>query len=192
VTHYDVNRTATQILTRWRWNALLVPMEHGRYVLYTRDTSGVVYRQFLDSAGAPAGEATQVLSMPVSAQLLADGTYVVFWAAESGGLTAQRYDANGKPIGDVLMIQASGSQWLTAALQEGGFAVAWSARGAGGNLDVYTQLFLDERANNHRKACLDSAKVQGLKGQQRNGFVNACMGSQDTDAQTGAQQRAAK
>lgn len=40
-----------------------------------------------------------------------------------------------------------------------------------------TQLFLDELARNRRKACLNSAEVQGLKGQERKAFVDACMAS---------------
>jgi hypothetical protein len=170
VTHYDANQSPTQILTARPGTALLLPLEDGRYVLYTSD-AGAVYRQFLDSAGAPAGERTAVSSMPVSAQLLADGSYIVSWTA-TGGMTAQRFDASGEPINDMLTIQATGTQPVVAALAEGGFAAAWSAPGASADLDVYTQRFV-EVADNQHKACLASAK--GLRGQERKEFMTACL-----------------
>ena len=170
VTRYDANQSATQILTAWPGTALLLPLEDGRYILYTSDAGGV-YRQFLDSAGALVGERTAVSSMPVSAQLLADGSYVVFWTA-TGGMTAQRFDANGEPISNMLTIQTTGTQPLVVALVEVGFAAAWSAPGASADLDVYTQRFV-EVAGNQRKACLASAK--GLRGQERKEFMMACL-----------------
>jgi hypothetical protein len=170
VMHFDASQSATQILTAWPGTALLLPLEDGRYVLYTSDAGGV-YRQFLDSAGALVGERMAVSSMPVSAQLLTDGSYVVFWTA-TGGMTVQRFDANGEPIGDILTIQTTGTQPLVVALAEGGFAAAWSAPGASADLDVYTQRFV-EVAGNQRKACLASAK--GLRGQERKEFMTACL-----------------
>jgi len=169
VTHYDANQMAAQILTSWSGSALLLPLEDGRYVLYTSDAGA--YRQMLDRAGNPVGGRTPVLSMPVSAQELVDGSYVVFWST-SGGTTAQRFDSSGAPMGDVLTIQTSGAQASVAALAEDGFAAAWSADSAAGDLDVYTQRFI-EVADNQRKACLKSAK--GLKGQERKAFMGTCL-----------------
>jgi hypothetical protein len=171
VTHYQANGGATQILTGWTGNALLLPLEDGRFVLYTSDANGV-YSQFLNEAGAPIGQPAAAPAMPVFAQQLADGSYVVFWTARSGGMTAQRYDANGQPIGDMLTLQTSGTQRIVVALAEGGFAVTWATLGLNADLDVFTQQFL-EAAGNSRKACLMSAK--GLRGQERKAFMANCL-----------------
>lgn len=177
VTHYDANQSATQILTAWPGTALLVPLEDGRDVLYTSDAGGV-YRQFLDSAGAPVGESTAVSSMPVSAQLLADGSYVVFWQT-NGTITAQRFDDTGAAIGNVLTIESGGIVPAITDLADGGFALAWSAPSPAGDLDVFTQRFIEVLSPDQaalrakRKACLASAK--GITGQERKAFMDACM-----------------
>jgi hypothetical protein len=176
VTHYDANQSATQILTAWPGTALLVPLEDGRGVLYTSD-AGSVYRQVLDSAGAPVGESTAVSSMPVSAQLLVDGSYVVFWQT-NGTITAQRFDSTGAAIGNVLTIESGGIVPAITDLADGGFALAWSAPGPAGDLDVFTQRFIEVNPDQaalraKRMACLASAK--GITGQERKAFMNACM-----------------
>jgi hypothetical protein len=171
VTHYDANQTATQIVAPRLGGAVLLPLGDGTYVLFAVDSSGNAYRQMLDSAGNRLGDPTPVSSMPVSARELADGSYVLFWAA-GGDMTAQRFDSSGAPMGDVLAIETNAGAARLAALADGGFAAAWSTASTAGDLDVYTQLFV-EMAGSKRKACLDSAK--GMKGRDRKAFMNACM-----------------
>ncbi len=174
VTHYDASPLPTQILTGVRGNALLLRLEAGEYVLFTTgEVEGAAHRQFLDSSGAPVGERTSVSFMPVSAQLLADGTYMVFGPATTGGMTAQRFNANGEPMDGVLAVEANGTPRPVVALAGGGFAVGWSASGAGGDLDVYTQRFIEVTAND-RKDCRLMAK--GLRGHERKAFMDACLG----------------
>jgi hypothetical protein len=170
VTHFDANDKATPILTGWPGTALLLPLEDGRYVLYTSDAGGV-YRQILNSAGVPVGEKAALAVMPQSAQLLADGSYVVFWATTQD-MTGQRFDPLGQPIGDLLTMQTAGAQPMTIPLAEPGLAAAWSAPSASSDLDVYTQRFI-EMAGGQRKACLASAR--GLRGQARTAFMRDCL-----------------
>jgi len=177
VTHYDANQSATQILTAWPGTALLVPLVDGWYILYTSDAGGVS-RQFLDSAGAPVSETMAVSSMPVSAQLLADGSYVVFWQS-NGTVTAQRFDATGAAIGNVFPIESSGIVPASAALEGGDFVLAWSAPSPAGDLDVFTQRFIEVLSHDQaalremRKACLASAN--GMTGRERKAFMDTCM-----------------
>lgn len=170
VTHYDASQTPTPILTGAAGIALLLPLDDGQYVLFTSQAEGVVYRQFLNSAGAAVGDRTAAPFMPISAQTLADGTYVLFQPTFAGGAMAQRFEASGEPIGDPLTLQVRDT--LVVPLAEGGFAAGWSAADTGGGRDVYTQRFI-EVADNPRKACLASAK--GLRGQLRKAFMTACL-----------------
>lgn len=179
VKHYDENQSATQILSGWLGSALLLPLAGDGFVLYTIDTNGSVQRQMLDRTGAPVGQGTAVSVMPVDAQQLADGSYVVFWSATSGGLTAQRFTADGEPIGDLLALQTSGTTRPVVPLANGGFVVAWNSLSESTGLDVYTQRFIDVLTRDQaalrakRKDCLVSAK--GLGGHERKAFMEACL-----------------
>jgi hypothetical protein len=102
---------------------------------------------------------------------MADGSYVVFWAS-GGGVAVQRFDSGGAPMGDVQAIQTHGGGARAVALADGGFAAAWSAAGSAGDVDVYTQRFV-EQADNQRKACLTGAR--GMHGRERKAFMEACM-----------------
>jgi hypothetical protein len=129
----------------------------------------------LDAQGNPIGSPAPIASMPSQVRELADGTYVVFW--ESGGsITAQRYAPDGSPMGELIAIGISGVTPQIAGLADVGFALAWSAPGAGADLDVFTQRF-GEQLTSQRKACLNSAKAQGLRGLERKAFMTGCMGT---------------
>jgi hypothetical protein len=171
VAHYNSTQSALNVLSAWPGSALLLPLDDGRYLLFTSDAAGSASSQFLDSSGAAQGPATGVPVMPVLASLLADGTYVEAWPADAGGLAAQRFEVPRTPIGDVLALPADATQrHLLTALEDGGFATAWSAAGAAGDLDVYTQSFLEAPT---RKACL--AGAHGLRGQERKAYMARCV-----------------
>lgn len=171
VTHYSAGMTATEIVPARAGAALLLPLRSG-YVLFASDSTGA-YRQMLDSAGNPTGPQTPISAMPDLATELADGTFVVFWAA-NGGHTAQRYDSSGVPMGDLLTINTSAGVPGVAALLDGGFALAWSAANTAGDLDVFTQRFI-EVLTNQRKACLEQARDMSLRGQERKAFMASCL-----------------
>jgi hypothetical protein len=171
VEHYDATQTKLSVLSAWPEGALLLPLDDGRYLLYTSSTATGTSRQVLDSSGAAQGPAMPVAHMPVLASLLADGTYVAAWPTDAGGLDAQRFDMQGTPIGDVLALPADATtRHLITPLSDGGFAAAWTTAGASGDLDVYTQSFLEAP---DRKTCLTNAR--GLRGQARKAFIANCL-----------------
>jgi hypothetical protein len=160
VTYFDAADRAKEIIAPRAGNSLLLPLAGDRFVLFTtacvppddfacgsalgggQPRSTDTFRQFLDSAGNPVGEATRVASMPVAATELADGSYIVFLQAAGGGFTAQRFDANGAALGDAVAVDAIPSGRGVAALNGGSLALGWSATPPGGDLDVFTQRVL--------------------------------------------------
>jgi hypothetical protein len=156
---------------------LLLPLEGDRFALFTSDSSGS-FRRFLDSAGNPVGDPTPIASMPFDAKELADGSFVVFWNT-GGTITAQRFDSAGSAIGNVFVLSAGGSEPGIAALENGGFADAWSAASAASDLDVFTQRFIEVLSPDQaalrakRKACLTAAK--GMVGRERKAFMTSCL-----------------
>jgi hypothetical protein len=171
VTHYDAGQVARQIVAPRAGGAVLLPLKSGSYILFATDSEGHAYRQMLDAVGNPAGEPSPVDALPISAHELADGSHVVFWSS-GPAVMVQRFESSGAPMGDVLAMPTQGGVPRAIALPDGGFASAWSAPGAQGDLDVYAQLFAME-AENRRKACLADAK--GLRGRERKAFMDACM-----------------
>ena len=174
--HYGPDHVLTRsIVGPERLPILLVPLENG-YVLFTGVAGGGATMQMLDTHGNPVGEVTTVASLPYSARELADGNYVVVWFAD-GVYTAQLFADDGTSLGRAVPIGSNGAAPAVAALEAPAFVAAWSAHSASGDSDVYVQRF-SEKVSDHRKACLDNAKGQGLKGQERKAFVDACMASQ--------------
>lgn len=169
VVHYDASSTAHPIVAPKTGIALLLPLASG-YVLFDSTVTGP-FRQMLDSAGNPLGDPTAVASMPVAAHELSDGSYVVFWAS-GADLSAQRFAADGSPLGYALAIPGAGTQPEVAALVDVGFALAWTGPGMGGDTDVLTQRFI-EVPSDRKKACLLAAK--GLRGQERKAFMDGCL-----------------
>lgn len=179
LTHIDANGTRTTIVAQPRLgDALLLPLEGDRFVFFAIDSSGSPFRQFLDGAGIPVGDPVPVAAMPFEAKELIDGSFVVFWNI-GGSITAQRFDSTGAPMGDLLTLRSNGAAPGIVALAEGGFAGAWSASSAAGDLDVFTQRFIEVFSHDQaalrakRKACLASAK--GMIGRERKAFMDACL-----------------
>jgi len=175
--HYDGGDTGTEIAAPRTGSVLLLPLESGGFVLFTADASGS-FSQFLDSSGNPVGDPTAISSMPFAARELMDGSFVVFWNT-GGTITAQRFDGTGATMGDVLPLETGGALPGVAALADGGFAAAWSAAATAGDLDVFTQRFIEALGPTHaqlqakRRVCLASAK--GMTGLERKAFMDACL-----------------
>lgn len=168
--HYLADHTASTVVAPGTLPVRLLPLEEG-YVLFTGGTE--VTMQRLDSQGNPVGAASIVASLPFATRELADGTYVVIWQS-NGSFSAQQFAADTTSLGSPIPIATQGGAPDLAALTEPGFVAGWTAPGANGDADVYAQRFIEARGH-VRKACLDSAKAQGLKGRERKAFVDACV-----------------
>lgn len=171
VLHYDASHAFVEVVTPRFSDVLLLPLGSG-YVLFASQ-NGAATAQILDSQGNPVGTAMPIASMPVAARELADGTYVAI-EAQGTGFVAQRFAADGTVLGAPIAIDSGAARPAIVALAETGFAAAWTTTSVSGDTDVATQRFV-EPFSARKKACLDSAKAAGLKGQQRKAFVDACM-----------------
>lgn len=126
-------------------DSVLLALAHGGYVLWSAagDTPSL---QLLDPVGAPAAAPVPVGHAPHAAQALAGGGFVLFWPVPGqdgtgADLAAQRFDAAAAPMGAELRVETNGGQPLVAPLAGGGWALAWTAAGADGSLDAFTQSF---------------------------------------------------
>ena len=125
--HVAATNIATQIVALRIGHLLLLPLETG-FVLFTSNDLGA-FEQRLDSEGVPTGIAVRIELFPVDAREIADGSYVVFFLS-GGQITAQRFDAGGTEMGDLLTVPSLGVVPGIAALTGGGFALAWMAPGS--------------------------------------------------------------
>lgn len=127
-------------------DSILLALDEG-YVLWSTEAAAP-YLQLLDASGAPVSGPTPVAHAPHQAQALAGGGFVLFWPTpgqDAGGadLVAQRFDAAGAAVGGEQRVETNGGEALVTALPGGGWALAWTATGADGSLDVFTQRFTD-------------------------------------------------
>ncbi|NPC58704.1 hypothetical protein [Caenimonas soli] len=121
--------------------SVLLPLKQGGYVLLSVAGSSA-YSQMFDRNGSPMGKSTSLSSLPSSASALSDGGYVVFWgAAGAERLVAQRHDSAGAVMGEAFAIDTDGAMPEFASLQGAALALAWSAAGSAGDMDVVTQRF---------------------------------------------------
>ena len=121
-------------------DSILLALNEG-YALWSAD-DGVPYLQLLDTAGVPVASRMPAAHEPHQAQALADGGFVLFWPL-GADLAAQRFDAMGAAVGGEQRVETNGGEALVTALPDGGWALAWTATGADGSLDVFTQRFAD-------------------------------------------------
>lgn len=126
--------------------SILLALSDG-YVLWSADGTQP-YLQLLDAGGAAVSGATAAAHRPHQAVALADGGFVLLWPtpgqdASGADLVAQRFDAAGTAVGGERRVDTNGGESLVAALADGGWALAWTAVGADGSLDVFTQRFMD-------------------------------------------------
>lgn len=182
LTYFDTTNTPQSIsLPNGTTDARLLPLEGGRFVLFGQGPLGA-YRQFLDLLGAPVGPQTPIPGLPGTTLELIDGSYVTFTSSASA-ISAQRFDSEGVTIGESVLISTQGAAFSAAAISEGGFAGAWTGSSALSGTDVFAQRFLialdpvESGIKAKRKACKESARSQGLKGQARKQFIDACQQS---------------
>lgn len=140
-------------------DSILLALSDG-YVLWSADGTQP-YLQLLDAGGAAVGTATAAAHAPHQAVALADGGFVLFWPtpgqdASGADLVAQRFDGAGVAVGGEQRVETNGGESLVTALPDGGWALAWTAVGADGSLDVFTQLFTDAVAPSGPPAPADS------------------------------------
>ena len=117
-----------------------------------------VFARLFEANGTPVGTEFQVNSNTASFQYdvraaaLSDGTFVLTWNDNSGidgsqnAVMMQRFDANGTPIGGEVLVNGTttSSQFdpYVVALDTGGWVIAWSDNGNGGNgQDIFAQIF---------------------------------------------------
>jgi Ca2+-binding RTX toxin-like protein len=130
----------------------------GGYVVTWRSVDAVfstsIYAQRYDAQGAPVGGETLVNTTPANAGSetavagLADGGYIVTWRYEnpsfSYSMYAQRYDAQGVPMGGEILVDTTtaGSQsgGAVAGLANGGYVVTWRTANASFS-GLYSQPF---------------------------------------------------
>ena len=101
-----------------------------------------IYAQRYDATGQTVGEEFRVNTYTSSSQQepdissLADGGYIITWRDDSGhsggsssDIRAQRYAADGDPVGDEFLVNStvSGSQYepSVSGLNNGGFVITW-------------------------------------------------------------------
>lgn len=115
-----------------------------------------VFVQRFDFSGAAVGEELQVNATMTGQQggasvaTLADGDFVVAWTGYAEGydseIFAQRYDGDGTPQGSTFRVNTYRTDFQSApsiaALENGGFLVAWTSYAQDGNGNgVYAQRF---------------------------------------------------
>ncbi len=124
--------------------SILLPLEQG-YALWSADAAAASLQR-LDASGAALAAPVPLAHAPHQAQALADGGFVLSWPvpgqdAGDADLVAQRFDAHGAAVGGEQRVDVNGGDALVVALAGGGWALAWTATGADGSLDVFSQRF---------------------------------------------------
>lgn len=153
---------------------ILLALDEG-YALWSAEGAAASL-QLLDAGGAPASAATVLAHAPHQAQALADGGFVLFWPvpgqdASGADLAAQRFDATGAAVGSELRVETNGGEALVTALPDGGWALAWTAAGADGSLDVFTQRFADTGATAAPPPAADNGTAGGGDGSTQGGSL---------------------
>jgi hypothetical protein len=150
------------------------------YVLWSADGTQP-YLQLLDAGGADASSATAAAHAPHQAVALADGGFVLFWPTpgqdvSGDDLVAQRFDAAGTAVGGEQRVETNGGESLVTALADGGWALAWTATGADGSLDVFTQRFADTETASDPPAPADSDVAGSAAGPARGAAIAGLAG----------------
>lgn len=161
-------------------HSMLLGLRDG-YALWS--TAGEApYLQLLDDTGAASGARVPLAHAPYQAQVLADGGFVLFWRVEGqdeagADLVAQRFDAAGAAVGGEQRVETNGGEPLVTALAEGGWALAWTAAGADGSLDVFTQLFPDTGAASGDPVTPDGAAAQNAAASAQAATIHGAPGN---------------
>lgn len=155
-------------------DSMLLALSDG-YVLWSADGTQP-YLQLLDAGGAATSSAIAAAHAPHQAVALADGGFVLFWPmsgqdASGDGLVAQRFDAAGTAVGGEQRVDTNGGEALVTALADGGWALAWTAVGADGSLDVFTQRFAETETPPDPPAPADSDAAGNAAGPARGAAI---------------------
>jgi hypothetical protein len=89
------------------------------------------------------GTAPALSSQGPAIAALADGSFVIAWAAQ-GGILAQHYDANGVAVGAIQQVSSAavGNEQVAAAgLAAGGYVITWGAPQPGSDADILARVF---------------------------------------------------
>lgn len=141
-------------------DAVLLALDDGRHVLWSFLANGAfVYSQTLDGKGNASSPQVPASTLafgaraflPFAARVLGDGSYAAVWVTTNAPreLLVQQFDKAGAALGSALAIPFGGAlpphllglRPLMASLEGGGFALAWTATTAQGDVNVYTRSF---------------------------------------------------
>ena len=152
---YDVNGAPVGVETHVNTQTIsdqidpaITGLSNGGYVVVwyggEYGASAAISARRYDASGAPVGVQTRVDTTTADVDVLpavtalSDGGYVVTWSSTGLGpwsLNAQRYDANGTPVGSELLLNSPSISGYVqpspavAALAGGGYAAVWHHKG---------------------------------------------------------------
>lgn len=154
----------------------LVPLSSGGYALWSKNQGGA-YLQMLDGSGKAVAAPIAVASLPALATALRGGGFVGFWQTPAPSLLAQRFDGTGATVGEGLPIATGAALPLVTALNDGGFALAWTATNSAGEQNVMIQ-WVDVTdsgtlAQSLKRAC--KTEAASLPGRERSAFMARCL-----------------
>jgi hypothetical protein len=167
VSHYDAQGQARLVIAPGSNNcAEVLKLEHDRFMLLG-DVTVAPFSQVLDKSARPSGKPRPIaapmtsFSRPslVGKATLAEGTYVLLWRS-SQGVEIQHYGPTGTLLGTPLLVPDPGPSLRLVPLVGGGLSLTSSMTGADGNLDVFTQLLVQEGKN----SCQDDEKASMEQG----------------------------
>lgn len=116
-------------------DAQTIALAGGGFVVAWTDADGgsqTLYTRVFSAAGQPLAPEQPISASPtdLNGQLtaLTGGGYVATYTDDDGaGILAQRFDAQGQPIGSEILVSAVGAEARLDALVNGGFVVAFDA-----------------------------------------------------------------
>lgn len=154
----------------------LVPLSSGGYALWSRNLGGA-YLQMLDGSGKALGAPAAVAALPAMATALRGGGFVGFWQTPAPALLAQRFDATGAALGEGLPIETGAALPLVSALNDGGFALAWTATNSAGEQNIMIQ-WVDVTdsgalAQSLKRNC--KTEAASMAGRERTAFMTRCL-----------------
>jgi len=191
--HYDQNLVPRQVLAPTGC-ARVLALKDGNYMVVQVGKAATPTSQLVDANGALIGpqKALAARTEPFGStalfeaqQVLADGSYLLVWDADyrfATGLNAQRYSAQGDPLGDAVTGLGVFPRGLLA-LADGDALLAGYAsdpQDPATAAEVYTQRLAVPDApaqgpgQSWRKQCHDLAQAHGLKSQAKKSFMDRC------------------
>ena len=188
--HYDPNLVPRQILAPTGC-ARVLALKDGNYMVVQVGKSASPTSQLIDANGALIGpqkpiaartEPFATIALFEAQQVLADGSYLLVWNADYRNtvLQAQRYTAQGDPLGDVVTGLGVFPRGLLALADGDALLAGYAMNPQDGATaaEVYTQrLAVPDAVSSgprhwRRKYCHEQAK--DMTGQARQSFMDTC------------------